>query len=346
MRRLRAVLLPARPRALLASLSRILRRTFRKARKGAPSPRSRRRRRGAGRCTAARRRREWSLRRLRAERRPERRGGGRERASGAQDPGQGHRGGHDRIPRPRVHVIFSGVLINDTLRHRPLTLIIRVRRAARLPRDVTTNSHTHHANTQQNECRAGKRRGPPVAWPAVGLAAVGLAAVGLAAVGLAAVDAAADAAARGLPAARGGLEPVRARNKPTSAPLGHPDRIRGRKLAHDHLDTCTLIKDRVALEYKAALPARGAAARHRASSSRKCWRRRSGRRAPLGEPMCCSPAGPSLQDAAGQGRRLAARPLVRSLARWPPAAGRRPLAAGRWPLAAGRYQLHRWWRRH
>ena len=88
MRRLRAVLLPARPRALLASLSRILRRTFRKARKGAPSPRSRRRRRGAGRCTAARRRREWSLRRLRAERRPERRGGGRERASGAQDPDQ------------------------------------------------------------------------------------------------------------------------------------------------------------------------------------------------------------------------------------------------------------------
>jgi hypothetical protein len=88
MRRLRAVLLPAHARALLASLSRILRRTFRKARKGAPSPRSRRRRRGAGRFTTARRRRKWSLRRLRAERRPERRGGGRERASGAQDPDQ------------------------------------------------------------------------------------------------------------------------------------------------------------------------------------------------------------------------------------------------------------------
>jgi len=137
MRRLRAVLLPARPRALLASLSRILRRTFRKARKGAPSPRSRRRRRGAGRCTAARRHREWSLRRLRAERRPERRGGGRERASGAQDPGQGHRGGHDRIPRPRVHVIFSGVLRNDTLAHYHRRLRASPRAPARRPRCPT-----------------------------------------------------------------------------------------------------------------------------------------------------------------------------------------------------------------
>ena len=137
MRRLRAVPLPARPRSLLASLSRILRRTFRKARKGAPSPRSRRRRRGAGRCTAARRHREWSLRRLRAERRPERRGGGRERASGAQDPGQGHRGGHDRIPRPRVHVIFSGVLINDTLAHYHRRLRASPRAPARRPRCPT-----------------------------------------------------------------------------------------------------------------------------------------------------------------------------------------------------------------
>ena len=99
-----------------------------------------------------------------------------------------------------------------------------------MPRDVTTNSHTHHANTQQNECRAGKRRGPPVAWPAVGWAAVGWTAVGWTAVG-----AAADAAARGLPAARGGLEPVRVRNKPTSAPLGHPDRTRGRNWDHVYL---------------------------------------------------------------------------------------------------------------
>ena len=115
--------------------------------------------------------------------------------------------------------------------------------------------------------------------------------------------AAADAAARGLPAARGGLEPVRVRNKPTSAPLGHPDRTRGRNWDHVYLDNYTH-QDRAVLEYGAALPARGASARHRAGSSRKRWRRRPGRRAPLGEPKRCSPAGPQegLQDAAGQGR--------------------------------------------
>ena len=61
------------------------------------------------------------------------------------------------------------------------------------------------------------------------------------------------------------------------------------------------------LEDGAALPARGAAARHRTSSGWKRWRRRSDRRASLGEPKCCSAhEGQQVDDAGGQGRRLAA----------------------------------------
>ena len=123
---------------LLASLSRILRRTFRSARGGAPAgPRSRRRRRGAVRCATARGRRARSLRGLRAQRRPERRGGGRERGSRAQDPGKGHRGGRDRTPRDRVHVIFSGALRNDALAHYHRRLRASPRPPARRPRCAT-----------------------------------------------------------------------------------------------------------------------------------------------------------------------------------------------------------------
>ena len=51
--------------------------------------------------------------------------------------------------------------------------------------------------------------------------------------------AAADADARDHPAACGGLEPAKERNKPTRAPLGHSDRTRSTKLApeYPHLGT-------------------------------------------------------------------------------------------------------------
>ena len=85
--------------------------------------------------------------------------------------------------------------------------------------------------------------------------------------------------------------------------------VRGRTKNRDSFDVQLLSR---LLKYGAAPPARGATARHRASSSRKCWRRRPGRRAPLGEPKRCSLAGPQegLQEEAAGGQ---ARPLGRTV---------------------------------
>ena len=97
--------------------------TFREARGGAPSSRSRSRRRGAGVFAAARRRQVLTRRRpqgvrgLQAQQRPKPDEDGRERRHGAQDPGFDHHGGRAHSPGERVCVIPNASLRNDTLSH-------------------------------------------------------------------------------------------------------------------------------------------------------------------------------------------------------------------------------------
>ena len=147
------------------------------------------------------------------------------------------------------------------------------------------------------------------------------------------MGAAADAAARGLPAARGGLEPARVRNKPTSAPLGHPDRNRGRKSAYNHLDINT---DQG--PGRAGVQSCAPSARRRSPTSREqqpevqAETLRSPSISRQAEVLLpCWPIRKMLLEDKDDDWPLAVRPLaVRPLAARPPAAWPR----GLWPLAA------------